>query len=100
MSKFDYEWDVELVNPETGDIEDHMFQSSYVGCVEATAYVTTGQRADIVLVRTSDAGDRAWAYVTNGVLSSSFHDAYDKRVAAVPHRFHDEITEHALTSAD
>ena len=94
MNTVTYEWDVELVNEETDDVEDHMFQDSYAGCVAAVALgVAPGRRAEIVLVRDSACGDRSWAYVVNGALPTHFRDSYDEKTARVPVRFHEEVTE-------
>lgn len=94
-----YEWCVESVVRESGDIEDNNFVSSFA---EAASIVQSETDEDdgcdyrIVLVRTEgseDDGvtDRLWAYVEDGSLPEFFANAYGNATSVkVPQRFHKE----------
>lgn len=91
-----YEWDVEVyTDDEYQDIEDHLFQSDYAGCVkEMQAETPEGMKKRVVLVRDDDSrnGGRSWAYMENGKLPEYFEDAYGVKTAKVPKRFHQEVS--------
>lgn len=94
-----YEWCVEIVVRETGDIEDNNFVASFA---EATAFVRSAAEDDeydyrIVLVRTEGNEDdgvtgRLWAYVTaDGTLPEFFANSYGTATGVkVPQKFRKE----------
>lgn len=86
-----YEWDVESVDTETGDVTDHNHFDSYAEAVEfADGEPDDGEEYKVVLVRDDDNG-RSWAYVEDGKLPGHFEDAYCRNVAKVPQKFVREV---------
>lgn len=93
-----YEWDIETVDGESGDILDHSHRDRLheFGGEELTQainqdYDEKNQFTRLVLVR-DDGLSRSWAYVTlDGKLPEKFLDAYDITVAKVPKRFIEEF---------
>lgn len=91
-----YEWDLETVDRETGDILDHHHAAYLNQLPEAVGTETTFQR--IVLVR--DVGDevaglkyRLWACVENGKLPKHFHDDCEEETEVrVPLTYHRELS--------
>ena len=88
-----YEWDIETVDMQYGDIMDHDFHKSYKDCLEAIKLQTgEGKRFDIVLVRDTFSGKdhnlrgRNWAYIVDGKLPEDFENGYK-----VPVKFHKEV---------
>lgn len=93
-----YEWDVEVVDP-NGDIEDHLHQTSFADCVKVAAEETQpGYTRSIVLVRDDDKG-RSWAYLEDGALPEELLDAYDRPAAKTPQRFRKEVERHSGKAA-
>ena len=89
-----YEWDVEVcTDDEFEDIEDHLFQRDYAGCLKELQQGATydGTKKRIVLVRDDEKG-RSWAYLEDGKLPEHFLDAYSNETAKVPKQFRDEVT--------
>jgi hypothetical protein len=94
-----FEWSVEVVTAiETVQHEENevLDISHFDTYAEARAYAAgdpgEGMRFDVALVRTTERGDRSWAYIDDaGKLPSHFEDAYQKPVAIVPARFVAEV---------
>lgn len=81
-----YEWDIETVDPETGDILDHHHFDDCPGIPEESD-------KRLVLVRDATGRfsgfDRTWAYVKeDGTLPEYFATAYGIHETRVPKRFH------------
>lgn len=98
MAQPAYEWDVETVaavdseDYAEGDVVEHHHTASFA---EAKQFAATepdeGMEHRIVLVRDDDEC-RSWAYLKDdGTLPGAFEDAYSRRVAKVPTRFHFEV---------
>ena len=86
-----YEWDVETVEEESGDVLDHNHCDSFREAIAAARETPDdGCRFDVVLVRDDDDG-RSWAYLDDGKLPTHFLDAYEHEVAKVPQRFVKEV---------
>jgi len=92
-SRIIFEWDIETVDPETGDILDHDHDERLAPLLERHAGET-----NIRLVLVRDRGNdvdgllcRSWAYVVDNALPAFFTDAGDSDVAQVPARFHTEL---------
>lgn len=94
-----YEWCVETVVRETGDIEDNNFVPSFAAAnaiVQSVAEDDEGYDYRVVLVRTEgneDDGvtDRLWAYVEDGVLPEFFSNAQGSATGVkVPKRYRAE----------
>ena len=84
-----YEWDVEVVDAETGDILEHNHANRLVD-----HWPITGANERLVLVRDKYdyfVHDREWAYVENGKLPEYFEDGLGRQGAKVPKRFHKEL---------
>lgn len=84
-----YEWDVETISPETGDVLDHEHQNSFADCFRAI----NEENIMIVLVKTwhnyhNQRHGRSWAYfdAETMTLSEEFENG-DK----VPKRFLSEV---------
>ena len=99
----EYEWDAELVQRvetpslEAGEVLDHDFAASYAGALDNARRFQgewCQQSCDIVLVR-DNGNERSWAYVVAGRLPELFTDAYDRPVARVPKRFHQEVAKYS-----
>lgn len=102
----EYEWAIEDVNTETGDIEDLDFAESldefYTDDLDDAIKgheVEPGIRLRLVLVRdnrsrTGNLLDRQWAYVIDGNLESEFRGSGDESGAKVPAKFKRELTSH------
>jgi hypothetical protein len=94
----DYEWDVETVTDreseqhEEGEVLDHNHTDSYAEALSWTRNFKPedGERFQIVLVRDDNTG-RSWAYMKDGKLPEYFEDAFQRRTAKVPQRFHAEV---------
>lgn len=92
MANTEYEWDVETVENEYGDVVDHDQQPSYKSCIDTVNRFPceVGHHYDIVLVRdvfaSDDLVDRSWAYMVNGKLPERFENG-----TQVPKRFHMEV---------
>ena len=97
-----YEWDVELVDREYGDILDHNHSDKFPGIPNmddkpgAPYGLETGVVFErLVLVkdvyRQWDLVDRSWAYVEDGKLPEYFSDAWQREDSKVPKRFHVEF---------
>jgi hypothetical protein len=92
MSKFTthYEWDVELHDPESGDVLDHNQQSSFADCLRVHS---PEENTQIVLVKTlwdveiGSLERRTWAYVEDNELPEYFDDG-----SRVPKRFQAEVS--------
>lgn len=92
-----YEWDIEEVDRDSGDILDHNHGDKLSQLLRAFGDIITQGRGDLVLVR--DEGnnvegllDRYWAYVKDGVLPEYFTDSMGEDTGIrVPQRFHREI---------
>ena len=84
-----YEWDIELVDKEYGDILDHDHSDKCPGIPTLETEVVFER---LVLVkdvyRQWDLSDRSWAYVEDGKLPEYFDG--DSR-SKVPKRFHAEL---------
>lgn len=94
-----YEWDVETVTivdseeNEEGEILDHNHSDKFKQAKkDAAGTPPEGCAFRIVLVRDDDNG-RSWAYLNDdGALDEYFEDAYERRTAKVPKRFHEEVS--------
>ena len=92
-----YEWDIEEVDRETGDILAHNHGDKLSWLLSTFGDIITQGHGDLVLVR--DRGDneeglldRHWAYVKDGVLPEYFTDSMGESISIrVPQRFHWEI---------
>ena len=93
-----YEWDCETVaavdtdDAAENDVLDHAHGATLAEVLRWSRQnpPDPGTRHDIVLVRDDDDG-RSWAYMEDdGSLPEFFEDAYCRRVAKVPKRFHAE----------
>jgi hypothetical protein len=93
-----YEWDCETVGSidtdefAEGDVIEHAHAPTLRETLKWAREepLEPGTRYEIVLVRDDNEG-RSWAYLEeNGALPEYFLDAYDRRVAKVPKRFHAE----------
>lgn len=95
MKTIHYEWDIETVDGESGDILDHDHRDRLhdFGGEELTNAINKDYDADntftrLVLVRDSERDGRSWAYLTDArEMPEQFLDAYDRPVAKVPQRF-------------
>ena len=92
-----YEWVVESVTAaETPDheaneiIDVHHFDSYREAVALANAPADDGCKWEVALVRDHD-GDRAWAYIADGVLPPIFRDAYGNECSRVPRRYIAEV---------
>ena len=94
-NQISYEWCVESVVRETGDIEDLNFVDSFADA-RSESQDDDGYDYDIVLVRTEGndyAGvtGRLWAYVEAGVLPEFFANAScNATCVKVPKKYHKE----------
>lgn len=98
-----YEWDIETVCAESGDILDHDHRDRLADFGMERLIHAINQDVEpwnnitrLVLVRDKrdrdDELDRSWAYVTDeGKMPERFMDAYDRPVAAVPKHFIEEF---------
>jgi len=80
-----YEWDVETINPETGNVEDHDHQTTFADCL----LCINDENMAIVLVKTwenfnTGDGGRAWAYFDMETMT--FPEEFDNG-DKVPKRF-------------
>lgn len=93
-----YEWDIELLDAETGDILDHDHRDKL-----ADFQIGDEDGSALVLVRDTgneDDGlqDRLWAYVTDGKLPEFFSDSGGRATGyKVPQRFHREVAKRYKT---
>lgn len=85
-----YEWDIETWGEEECIDHDHRDRLHDFGGEELTLAVAEDNGLRLVLVRDDNNG-RSWAYVIDGELAPEFVDAYDRPVAKVPKRFHQEF---------
>ena len=94
-SEIYYEWCVESVVRETGDIEDLNFVDSFADA-RSGPQSDAGYDYDIVLVRSEGNDDegvtgRLWAYVEGGVLPEFFTNALGNATnVKVPKKYHKE----------
>ena len=89
MARVGYEWDAETEIG--GEIVDHDFRDKLI------EVPNLGPGQTLVLVRTTEDGDRSWAYVKDGVLPVYFSipcsdGEYHETGVAVPKRFHQEFS--------
>lgn len=92
MQNASMEWLVETVEHEHDDIADLDHYRSYAEVKAATVDEPgDDQFYRIGLVRTTDGGDRSWAYMENGTLPERFSDAYGNDAVKVPARYHGEV---------
>jgi len=90
-----YEWCVESVVRETGDIEDLNFVGTFA-CARSEPQTDDRYDYEIVLVRNEGNEDegvtgRLWAYVEDGVLPEFFANASGNATnVKVPKKFHKE----------
>lgn len=90
-----YEWVIETVDLDSEDIIDVDHADTY-----AEALLAAGRKAgdddstevQVGLVRDDD-GDRAWAYVKDGILPIDFSDAYGNPVGRVPLRYAAQVAD-------
>jgi hypothetical protein len=73
----DYEWVIET-RDEYDDIVDsnHRARISEFDPTDLAEALSGSEEKKLVLVRTTDEGDRCWAYVENGMLPAMMLDAY------------------------
>ena len=99
-----YEWDVEEVDRDSGDILNHNHGDKLSWLLPAFGNIITQGRGDLVLVRdegnnTEGLLDRHWAYVKDGVLPEYFADSMGENTSIrVPQRFHRELARQKETT--
>lgn len=82
-----YEWDVEKVDRESGDILDHHFED------KLDMLKPPADDEDLCLVCDKGFhGGKGWAYVRDGELPENFTTADDRFFGKVPKRFHAEFS--------
>ena len=97
-----YEWAVELVDKEYGDILDLAFSDKCpeIPSTDDRLGASYGLDIDVVferlvlvrdVYRNWDLSDRSWAYVEDGKLPEYFSDPWQQEECKVPKRFHAEI---------
>lgn len=93
----DYEWKVEYYN-EDDDIFDSFAGVWLAELMQiAPGYNPEAVREELVLVRTTEDGDRSWAYVRENALPEFFEIPsgngleYVPTSTTVPKRFHNEL---------
>jgi len=84
-----YEWDIETIDPETGDVIDHDHRNTLADCFRALSDENTA----IVLVMTwhdydKDTSGRGWAYFDKEDLEL---EEYFSNGSKVPKKFLDEV---------
>ena len=95
-----YEWDIEEVDRESGDILDHNHGSSLAWLIPNAGAIIHQGRGDLVLVRNEGNNldgliDRCWAYAQGYELPQYFSASDGSETdIKVPQRFHREIKRH------
>ena len=92
-----YEWDIETHSFNAGEleVEDHHFYDTlrdYQPAELARALDPNEPREVLVLVRTTDSGEKSWAYYDYQLKSlGAFQDAYQQPVCSAPAKYQKEL---------
>lgn len=98
-TKTTYEWDVEEIDTESGDIIDHDFRPTLAQCLDSIERFPPkpGRTFVVLLLRYvddvdhADEDERGYSYVTPGGQLVRFRDAYDTPGARVPRQYVQEM---------